>query len=236
MARFLSDKNPFIYPFIFLQIKPQILMKKINTVYLLSAVVLLGSCAREYPTFNQMPKNVHVEQKDRAEVKAVAAVEVAEAKIETESVQPVTMTELSKNEQVMEMLANNSPKQIDEQLESALATTQGQALMAKPLVAAQINKARKLIAQNELRNAPLSDVQTSQASKMVNRVLKKQMEKNTLAPASTKAAKELNQKLKIGLILIGAGIVLSVIPGIWYLGGLVGLVGVIFAILGLLEM
>lgn len=211
-------------------------MKKINTVYLLSAVVLLGSCAREYPTFNQMPKNVHVEQKDRAEVKAVAAVEVAEAKIETESVQPVTMTELSKNEQVMEMLANNSPKQIDEQLESALATTQGQALMAKPLVAAQINKARKLIAQNELRNAPLSDVQTSQASKMVNRVLKKQMEKNTLAPASTKAAKELNQKLKIGLILIGAGIVLSVIPGIWYLGGLVGLVGVIFAILGLLEM
>ncbi len=211
-------------------------MKKISTVYLLCAVVLLGSCAREYPTFNQMPKNVHVEQKAKAKVKETEAVEVAEAKTESRSEQHITIAELSKNEEVMEMLANNSPKQIDEQLESALATTQGQDLMAKPLIAAQINKARKLVAQNELRNAPLSDVQTSKASKVVNQVLKKQMKKNTIAPASTKAAKELNRKLRIGLILIGAGIVLGLIPGIWYLGGLVGLVGVIFAILGLLEM
>lgn len=210
-------------------------MKKISTVYLLSAVVLLGSCAREYPTFNQMPKNVHIEQKDKTEVKETEAVEVAEAKTESKSVQHITIAELSKNEEVMEMLANNSPRQIDEQLESALATTQGRALMAKPLIVAQINKARKLIVQNELRNAPLSDVQTSKASKMVDQVLKKQMKKNTLAPASTKAAKELNQKLKIGLILILAGIVLSLlIP--FYIGGLVGLVGVIFVILGLLEM
>lgn len=211
-------------------------MKKISTVYLLSAVVLLGSCAREYPTFNQMPQNVHVEHKAKAEAQPVATQEVAEVKIETETVQPVTMAEISRNEQVMEMLANNSPKQIDEQLESALATTQGQALMAKPLVAAQINKARKMIAQNEMRNAPMSDVQTSKASKMVNQVLKKQMEKNTLAPTSTKAAKELNQKLKIGLILIGASIILAIIPGLGIVSGLVGLAGVIFAILGLLEM
>ncbi len=209
-------------------------MKKISTVYLLSAVVLLGSCAREYPTFNQMPANVHVEHKDKVQKSTTTPIAVAEA--EVEPAQPTTMGEISKDEKVMEMLTNNSPRQIDEQLETALATTQGQALMARPLVAAQINKARKMIVKNEFNNSPLSDVQTSKASKLINKTLKKQMEKTVIAPASTKAAKELNQKIKIGLILIGAGIILSVIPIVWYLGGLVGLVGVVFVVLGLLEM
>ncbi|WP_373511953.1 DUF308 domain-containing protein [Persicitalea sp.] len=210
-------------------------MKKISTVYLLSAVVLLGSCAREYPTFNQMPANVHVEHKDKVETTTKAPVEIAEAQVEVESPQPFTVAEISQDEKAMEMLAQNSPRQIDEQLETALASTQGQALMAKPLVAAQINKARKLIAQNEFNNSPLSGVQTSKASKMVNRTLKNHMEKSTLAPTSTKAAKELNRKIKIGLILIAVGILLSLIPGVWYLGGIVGTIGVVFIVLGLIE-
>ena len=211
-------------------------MKKISTVYLLSAIVLLGSCAREYPTFNQMPTNAYQGQKAKSTEQSTPEIATAEVMAaEQPTTEAAKIEALSTNPEVVKMLAGNSPKQIDEQLESALATTQGQALMAKPLVAAQINKARKLIARNELNNSPLSGVQTSQVSKLVNKTLRTHVEKNTLAPVSTKAAKELNQKIKIGLILIGAGIIISLlIP--FYIGGIVGLVGVVFVVLGLLEM
>ena len=54
-------------------------MKKLSTIYLLGALVTLGSCAREYPVFNQMPKNAYIGQPDRSEVnvKAQAPAEVA---------------------------------------------------------------------------------------------------------------------------------------------------------------
>lgn len=204
-------------------------MKKFSTIYLLAAIVMLGSCARDYATYKYAPNSAY--QSSRTETPAVATVapvEVTEAP---------TFEGLTSNPEVAKMLAESSPRQIDEQLEKALATTQGQELMARPLVAAQINKAREMIAKNELRNAPASEVQTSKVSKLVNSTLKNHIEKsNTLAPSSTKEAKALNQKVKIGLILIGVGIILAVIPGIAYLGGIVGLVGVVFIVLGLLEM
>lgn len=208
-------------------------MKKISIIYLLSVIVLLGSCAREYPTFNQMPTSAYQKQKVQQPVAETAVVEVAAEKT---ALEVAKIEALSTNPEVVKMLAENSPRQIDEHLESALATTQGQALMAKPLVAAQINKARKLIAQNELRNAPLSGVQTSKASKLINQTLKNHTEKSTLAPATSQAAQELNRNLQIGLILLGVGVVLGLIPGIRWLGGIAGLAGVIFIVLGLLEM
>jgi hypothetical protein len=200
-------------------------MKKLSTIYLLGALVTLGSCAREYPVFNQMPKNAYIGQPNRSEVKTQAPVEVA---VVTPAAQTTPVAEVIAEGRVSEVLVNNTPKQIDEQLESALATTQGQKLMAKPAIAAQINKVRAMMAQPEMQNAKPSDVQVSKATKLIDKSVKKSME-----PA---AAKALNRNLKLGLILIGVGIILSVIPGVWYLGGIVGLIGVIFVILGLLEM
>ncbi|GHB58107.1 hypothetical protein [Persicitalea jodogahamensis] len=213
-------------------------MKKISTIYLLSAIVLLGSCAREYPTFNQMPTNASYSKKASA-VEQPTAVEKAEVEVavaEQPAAKAPKIEELSANPEVVKMLAENSPKQIDEQLERALATTEGKALMAKPLVAAQINKARKMIAQNELRNSPMSTVEASKASKLVNNTLKKQMEKSTLAPASEKAAKALNNKIRIGLILVLVGLLLYLIPGLGYaVGSIVTVIGLVFIVLGLLD-
>ena len=207
-------------------------MKKLSTIYLLGALVTLGSCAREYPVFNQMPKNAYIGQPTRAEVKTQAPVEVAVVTPvtpnTTELAQEAPVAEAMAQGRVSEVLVTNTPKQIDEQLESALATTQGQKLMAKPAVAAQINKVRAMMARPEMQNATPSDVQVAKATTLANKSVTKSME-----PA---AAKALNRNLKLGLILVGVGIILSVIPGVWYLGGIVGLIGVIFIILGLLEM
>ena len=236
MARFLHREISFI-SLCFLTINHPIFMKKISTVYLLSVIVVLGGCAREYPTFNQMPTSAYQGQKARVVEQPAAETAVVEVAAVPESAPKAEKIEaLGTNPEVVRMLANNSPKQIDEQLETALATTQGQKLMANPLVATQIDKARKLIAQNELRNAPLSDVQTSQASKLINKTLKKQMEKTTLAPASPKAAKALNNKIRIGLILVLVGLLLYLIPGLGYaVGSIVTVIGIVFIVLGLLE-
>ncbi len=204
-------------------------MKKFSTVYLLAAIVMLGSCARDYATYKHAPNSAYLGS--RTETPAVA--KVAPTEVEETPV----FEALSSNPEVAKMLAESSPRQIDEQLEKALATTEGQKLMAKPLIAAQITKAREVIAKNELRNAPGSEVATSKVSKLVNSTLKKHVEKSTtVAPESTKAAKALNGKIKTGLILLVAGIVLAVIPGLgWYIGGIVSTIGVIFIVLGLLE-
>lgn len=213
-------------------------MKKISTIYLLGAMVMLGSCARQYPVFNQMPTNAYMQHPDRTPVKSVE--KTAQVAVTTPADQVAALpengtnaveealSEMDTNPRLSQMLAENSPKQIDEQLETALATTQGQKLMAKPAIAAQINKVRAMMAQPEIQSATTSDVKTSKVSKLVDKSIKKNM--------SPEAAKALNRNLKLGLILIGVGVILSVIPGVWYLGGIVGLIGVIFVILGLLEM
>jgi len=62
------------------------------------------------------------------------------------------------------------------------------------------------------------------------------MEKTTLAPASPKAAKALNNKIRIGLILVLVGLLLCLIPGLGYaVGSIVTVIGIVFIVLGLLE-
>ena len=209
-------------------------MKKLSTIYLLGALVTLASCAREYPVFNQMPKNAYMGQPNRSEVnvKAQAPAELAvvtpTAQNTSEPAQVTSLSEAVSDGKVSEMLAENTPKQIDEQLERALATTEGQKLMAKPAVAAQINKVRAMIVKDEFQKVNLSDVKSPLASKVVDKQIKKSME-----PA---AAKVLNNKIRIGLILILVGILIGLIPGIgWTIGSIVAVVGIVFIVLGLID-
>ncbi|WP_373511952.1 hypothetical protein [Persicitalea sp.] len=201
-------------------------MKKISIVYLFGAVVLLGSCAREYPTFNQMPKNVHVAPKAATTVEIAAVEAPAEA---VEVVQPITMAEISKDEKVMEMLAQKTPQQLDEQLETALASTKGQELMANPLIASRINKARAVLTKLEAKQVDPSAVA---GSAVVTKMVDKQLSKS-MAPA---AAKAIDGKVTAGLILVLLGIVLGLIPGVgWLIGGIVTAIGVVILVLGLID-
>ncbi len=211
-------------------------MKKLSTIYLLGALVTLASCAREYPVFNQMPKNAYIGQPNRSEVKvqAPASEEIAvvnsDAQNAPETKPVVSLSEAVSEGRVSEMLAENTPKQIDEKFERALATTQGQALMAKPAVAAQINKVRAMMANDEFQNQKLnvSDVKSPLVSKMVDKQIKKSME--------PEEAKALNNKIRIGLILVLIGLLLGLIPGIgWTLGSIVSVVGIVFIVLGLID-
>lgn len=210
-------------------------MKKISTIYLLGAIMMLGSCARQYPVFNQMPTNAYIQSKDKIQPVSQPAVESAAVAVVEEKAEPTSVVEtpetisgLMADPQVAEMLKNKTPKQIDEQLEVALATTKGQELMAKPAIAAQINKVREMLVKEEFQSVNPSDVKSPVVSKMIDKQIKKSME--------PKEAKALNNKIRIGLILILVGLLLGLIPGLgWALGGIVSAVGIVFVILGLID-
>jgi|GEM_PF-1651141 hypothetical protein len=208
-------------------------MKGISTTYLLAAVVMLGSCARQYPVFNQMPTNAYIGQPDRVyitkkatEVAAVSTPEKVLAVVEAK--EEISLAKVDADPRLSEMLKENSPKQLDEQLVGALATTQGQKLMAKPAIAAQIEKIRTMLVQMDLQKINPSDVKIGKSSNFVDKTIKKHM--------GPSAAKSLNRDLRIGLILIGIAILVGLIPGLGLVSAILGIVGVVFAILGLLAM
>lgn len=210
-------------------------MKKFSTIYLLGAMVMLGSCARQYPVFNQMPTNAYIQTKEKAQISnqpvkedvSVAVVEeVTPASVEVNA--PASFSELIAEPQVAEMLNNKSSRQISEQLDAALATTKGQELMARPAIAAQINKAKAMLEKQEFQSINTADVKSPVISKVIDKTIKKNLE--------SKEAKALNNKIRIGLILVLIGLLLGLIPGLgWALGGIVSAVGIVFIILGLVD-
>lgn len=204
-------------------------MKKLSPIYLIAAVLLLGSCARQYPVFNQMPTNAYMGQPEKAKTVEVAVVAAPEQEVAVvETVEEVNLAKVDTDPRLSEMLKEKSPKQLDEQLAGALATTQGQKLLAKPAVAAQIEKIRTMLAQTDLQKVNPSEVQMAKNSKFVDKAIKKHM--------GPSAANSLNRDLKIGLILIGIAILVGLIPGLGLVSAILGVVGVVFAILGLLAM
>lgn len=208
-------------------------MKRFSTIYLLTAVVLLGSCARQYPVFNQMPTNAYIGQPDRGntapKAQEEATVRTPEKElVAVEGTEEISLAKVDADPRLSEMLKGNSPEQLDEQLMGALATTQGQKLMAKPAIATQIEKVRTMLAQTDLQKVNSSDVKIGKSSKFVDKTIKKHM--------GPSAAKALNRDLRIGLILIGIAILVGIIPGLGLVSAILGIVGVVFAILGLLAM
>ncbi len=210
-------------------------MKKFSTIYLLGAMVMLGSCARQYPVFNQMPTNAYIQTEEKAQISSqpvkedVSVALVEEATPASEAVEtPASFSELIAEPKVAEMLNNKTPKQISEQLEAALATTKGQELMARPAIAAQINKAKAMLEKGEIQSLNTSDVKSPVISKVIDKTIKKNLK--------SQEAKALNNKIRIGLILVLVGLLLGLIPGLgWALGGIVSAVGIVFIILGLID-
>ncbi|TDB64073.1 hypothetical protein [Arundinibacter roseus] len=215
-------------------------MQKISTLCLLATIVVLGSCGRQYPTFNQMPVNAHYEPRERvqpvAETPTVVAEAPSQANEATPAVSPIVssvsegevLAGIESDERMTAILAEKSPKQIDQQLENALASAEGQKLLARPAVAAQIEKVRSMLAQTNIQKVNPSEVQVSKASKLVDKSIRKHM--------GPSAAKALNRDLKIGLILIAVAILVGLIPGLGLVSLIVGVIGVVFVILGLIAL
>ncbi|WP_247236896.1 DUF308 domain-containing protein [Telluribacter sp. SYSU D00476] len=208
-------------------------MKKSITLCLLGATLMLGGCARQYPVFNQMPTNAYIPQAEKAKrVEApVQAQEVAVVVNETPSqvtVQQAEAPSVSENLQVSAVLEKNTPKQIDQQLDKALASAAGQKLMANPAMAERIQKVRTMLAQPEVQNMQPNQAEISKAQKLADKTIKKHM--------SPSAAKALNRNLTLGLVLIGAAVILALIPGLGLVSTIVGVIGLVFLILGLINM
>jgi hypothetical protein len=195
---------------------------------------MLGGCARQYPVFNQMPapeRFAHAEKATPAPVDQVTVQEAApvnESAPARVSLQTEEVASVSQNPQVSAVLEKNTPKQIDAQLEKALATTAGQKLMANPAMAERIQKVRAMMAQPEVQNMQPTQAEIGKAQKMADKAIKKHM-----AP---EAAKALSRNLTIGLILIAVAIVLALIPGLGLVSTIVGVIGLILIVLGLINM
>ncbi|GAB3174555.1 DUF308 domain-containing protein [Telluribacter humicola] len=207
-------------------------MKKSITVCLLGATLMLGGCARQYPVFNQMPTNAYIPQAEKAKP-AEAPIQAQEVAVFNEAPSQVTVQQteapsVSENLQVSAVLEKNTPKQIDKQLDKALASAAGQKLMANPAMAERIQKVRTMLAQPEVQNMQPNQAEISKAQKLADKTIKKHM--------SPSAAKALNRNLTLGLILIGAAVILALIPGLGLVSTIVGVIGLVFLILGLINM
>ncbi|AKQ44818.1 hypothetical protein TH63_02940 [Rufibacter radiotolerans] len=77
-----------------------------------------------------------------------------------------------------------------------------------------------------------NNLSTASSKKEVKMATKKIMREAKAA----KKANALNQYVKIGLILLVAGVILGILPGLGVVGTLVAIVGLVFILLGVLEM
>jgi hypothetical protein len=99
--------------------------------------------------------------------------------------------------------------------------------------------ASKAIAQSISKDKPSlasSSFNTEQA-KIAKSEMKTQVKKKSVLKLLEKSRSGVNQFIKIGIILLLVGLVISIIPllGFSFIGGIVALVGLIFLILGLIE-
>jgi hypothetical protein len=81
----------------------------------------------------------------------------------------------------------------------------------------------------------VSNAVVAKATKKADQIIDKMMVKKGRETASTKEASAISGNLRIGIILILIGLLLGLIPGIRWVGGIVSLIGVIFIVLWLLD-
>ncbi|GGK57672.1 hypothetical protein ACD591_15545 [Rufibacter glacialis] len=122
---------------------------------------------------------------------------------------------------------------------------------AQPAPALEANAAAPVASREVARTAPLTSTAVASAlaanpsvnamagelaSAKTNKDVKVATKKIMREAKATKKANALNQYVKIGLILLVAGALLSLIPGLGLVGAVAAIVGLVFILLGLLEM
>ncbi|WP_210486270.1 hypothetical protein [Rufibacter aurantiacus] len=137
------------------------------------------------------------------------------------------------------------------QAEPTEATAPIAPVNAKTAPALEANAAKPVASREVARTAPLTsaavasaleanphvkslanDLASAKTKKDVKMATKKIMRE----AKAVKKANAINQYIKIGLILLVAGALLSIIPGLGLVGALAAIVGLVFILLGLLEM
>lgn len=103
-------------------------------------------------------------------------------------------------------------------------------------LAAQLFKANQLLSETKQGEAKAKTQKLNLAQKLVLKKVTKQLAKakTKLQPTDGGDFNSLDGNLKIGLILIGIGILLAIF-GLGLIGGLAALIGLAFVILGLLN-
>jgi hypothetical protein len=85
-------------------------------------------------------------------------------------------------------------------------------------------------------NANVKDLASNLSSASSKKEVKMATKKILREAKAAKKANALNQYVKIGLILLVAGVILGILPGLGVVGTLVAIVGLVFILLGVLEM
>ncbi|GAA4457937.1 hypothetical protein GCM10023189_29430 [Nibrella saemangeumensis] len=192
-----------------------------NAFFALATAALLSACSRPYATFQRTQhENFHAQKVEAVAAPVQAEVQVAQvtesatvaAPVQAEVVQPVAV----------------QPE--------ALASVENKAVASKKLEK-RMAKVQNLLAVAAEKQA-LSPTATNAPQKlnMVEKMLLKKIDKKIKDKMGPDATNALNSNIRIGLILLLAAIVLALIPGLWWLSTIAGVAGVVFIVLGLINM
>lgn len=123
--------------------------------------------------------------------------------------------------------------------ENTVASLPLEASMARPVASARVARTAPLTTQAVASTVPastsnsLSNVLTAASS---NKTFTNVSAKLKRDAKSGKKANAINGYIKIGLVLILAGVLIGILPKLAVVGSIVAVVGVVFLVLGLLEM
>lgn len=187
-----------------------------NAFFALATAALLSACSRPYATFQRTQhENFHAQK-----VEAVAAPVQADVQVA----------------QVTEGATVATPVQVDVAQPEAVASVENKAVTSKKLEKRMAKVQHLLAVAAEKQTTSSVAANAPHKLNMVEKMLLKKIDKKIKNKVAPDEAKALNSNIRIGLILLLAAIVLSLIPGLWWLGSIAGVAGVVFIVIGLINM
>ncbi|GAA4403456.1 hypothetical protein GCM10023187_19530 [Nibrella viscosa] len=182
-----------------------------NAFFALATAALLSACSRPYATFQRTQhENFHAQKVEAVVTPVQDEVQVA---------------------QITESATVAAPVQTE-----ALASVENKAVANKKLEK-RMAKVQNLLTAAAEKNALAPQASNApQKLNMVEKMLLKKIDKKIKNKVAPDEAKALNSNIRIGLILLLAAIVLALIPGLWWLSSIAGIAGVVFIVLGLINM
>ncbi len=196
-----------------------------KNLYLVALAALCGlsACQRQQVGGFQ---RTHTEAFARTESVAQPALAVQAAQAtSTEALQPVENQAVA-----VEPVVSTASPELVASTDKLVAAAKGTRFEERALrMKAAIENAS---AKGQLNAAPRK---LTFAEKTVAKMVAKKLNKKIAKAERGESTKALDKNLKLALIFAIAAIVLSLIPGVWYLGGIAGIVAVIFFVLWIID-
>lgn len=192
----------------------------------LAAVCGLSACQRQQVGGFQ---RTHTES--FARTTPVAAPAVAQPEEATVvAVQPVASPSEAVTEVSTPVQPEAAPVLVASAADQLVAATKGTKYEARALrMKAAVEKAE---ANGKLNTAPRK---LNFAEKAVTKLVTKKLNKKIAKAERGESTQALDKNLRLAIIFAVAAIVLSLIPGVWYLGGIAGIIAVVFFVLWIVN-